>query len=105
MAGGQFDMAASAAFASVRQLAAMAHAAGYCFDCAICGRPFTAARVPKSGGILGDDKRCPGQAVIYLLCRKCSRLPAGEKAARLVREAVDPLQRAYLANSKPAGRA
>lgn len=90
---------------SVRQLAAAAHAAGHCHDCAICGKPFTAARVPKSGGILGDDMRCPGQAAIYLLCRKCSRLPSGEKAARLIREAEGPLQRAYLANARPAGNA
>lgn len=86
--------------ASVSYLAAMAHAAGCCRVCAICGKPFTAARAPKAGGIYGDAKY-PGQGVVYLLCRRCGRLPSAEKLERLACGAQDAL----LAAAHPKGSA
>lgn len=67
----------------IHQVAAEAHAAGYCHDCAICGKPFTAARQPKACGAYGEENQYPGQAVIYLLCRRCARLSRKEKIERL----------------------
>lgn len=75
----------------VQQLAAMAHAAGHCYDCAICGKPFTAARVPKSGGLFGNERHYPGQAVIFLLCRKCARLSRREKLHHLAQGSAGTL--------------
>lgn len=87
----------------VRQVAAEAHAAGFCLDCAICGRPFTAARRPKACGAYGEQLRYPDQAVIYLLCRRCARLPRKEKISRLSRLGEHSLQRAYLETATPKG--
>ncbi len=89
----------------VRQVAAEAHAAGYCLDCAICGKPFTAARRPKACGAYGEQLRYPDQAVIYLLCRRCARLPRKEKVSALSRFGENSLQRAYLAHATPEGHA
>lgn len=85
---------------AVQDLAAAAHAADRCHDCAICGKPFTAARVPKAAGIFGDD-HFPGQAALYLLCRECARLSRREKIERLSTGA----RGALLAAARPMGRA
>lgn len=89
----------------VHQVAAEAHAAGHCHDCAICGKPFTAARQPKACGAYGEETRYPGQAVIYLLCRRCARLSRKEKIERLLVLGERALQRAYLVRTPAKGSA
>lgn len=89
----------------VLQVAAEAHAAGYCHDCAICGKPFTAARQPKACGAYSEEYRYPGQGVIYILCRRCTRLPRNEKIERLSALGEGALQRAYLVRTPAKGSA
>lgn len=90
---------------AVANIAGEAHRRGHCLDCGICGKPFTAARRPKSTGSVVDPVRYPGVTVVFLLCRKCTGLPDEDKrrAARL--EAAGTMQRFYLAHTRPAGRA
>lgn len=73
-------------------------------DCGVCGKPFTAARKPRDFGEYVDPA-LRGVGVVYLLCRKCWRLPKPKQRAVISRDSRTVLERAYLRKTTAAGNA